>query len=262
MAIAGPIPSSDDAKDTAVKDGIAIPSSATASERSRWEAIAGVYARLCGPVAERLSDLSLMRARVDGALILSSEGSANLTAICQTVPGEKEAHCCEPTVGSCFLLRSLALAASLPFLPFLASISLGCFVDLFLLCIFAVCFSLRKVLEEERVHANHHTRTRRAHEITDSKAMNYEVASQNSSNGEKKHNDVEKTSLPPASVELNDGLPALTEEHRDYLIKRHGTVDLDPLPSADPADPYNWPQWKKVVNLSCVAFHVSILSYT
>jgi len=96
--------------------------------------------------------------------------------------------------------------------------------------------------------------------MTDSKTMNYEVASQNSSTAEKKHNDVENASLPPAFVEQHDGMPVLTEEHRDYLIKRHGTVDLDPLPSADPADPYNWPQWKKVVNLSCVAFHVSILS--
>jgi hypothetical protein len=89
-----------------------------------------------------------------------------------------------------------------------------------------------------------------------SKDMNYEVASTNSSSGEKQHSDIEKVSLPPF-VDLNNGVPVLTEEHRDYLIQRHGTVDLDPLPSADPADPYNWPQWKKVVNLSCVAFHVS-----
>jgi len=97
--------------------------------------------------------------------------------------------------------------------------------------------------------------------MSDPKNMNYEVASQSSSAGEKKQqNDVENASLPPF-VELNDGVPVLTEEHRDYLIQRHGTVDLDPLPSADPADPYNWPQWKKVVNLSCVAFHVSPSKY-
>lgn len=47
----------------------------------------------------------------------------------------------------------------------------------------------------------------------------------------------------------------LPQEHRDYLIKRHGTLDLDPIPSADPADPYNWPTWKKNANLVCVAFH-------
>jgi hypothetical protein len=95
--------------------------------------------------------------------------------------------------------------------------------------------------------------------MSESKTMNYEVSSQSSSAGEKKqHNDIENADIPPF-VDFNDGVPVLTEEHRDYLIQRHGTVDLDPLPSADPADPYNWPQWKKVVNLSCVAFHVSTL---
>ena len=38
---------------------------------------------------------------------------------------------------------------------------------------------------------------------------------------------------------------ALTEEldpeHHKYLILRHGSVQLDPLPSADPEDPLNWP---------------------
>jgi hypothetical protein len=92
--------------------------------------------------------------------------------------------------------------------------------------------------------------------MVDSKTMNYEVASQSSAN-EKHRQDLENNSSLTPSIDLNDNLPVLTEEHRDYLIQRHGTVDLDPLPSADPADPYNWPQWKKVVNLSCVAFHVS-----
>ena len=86
--------------------------------------------------------------------------------------------------------------------------------------------------------------------------MNYEIASQSSSS-EKHRRDLENNASLAPSFDLNNGLPVLTEEHRDYLIQRHGTVDLDPLPSADPADPYNWPQWKKVVNLSLVAFHVS-----
>jgi hypothetical protein len=33
-------------------------------------------------------------------------------------------------------------------------------------------------------------------------------------------------------------------EHRDYLMRRHGTLDLNPLPSVDPADPLNWTQTK------------------
>jgi len=36
----------------------------------------------------------------------------------------------------------------------------------------------------------------------------------------------------------------LSEEHRQYLLERHGTLDLDPLPTMGTADPYNWPQWK------------------
>lgn len=36
----------------------------------------------------------------------------------------------------------------------------------------------------------------------------------------------------------------ISKPHRDFLMQRHGTLDLDPVPSMDPADPYNWPTWK------------------
>ena len=36
----------------------------------------------------------------------------------------------------------------------------------------------------------------------------------------------------------------LSESHKSYLIERHGKLDLDPIPSMDPADPYNWSSWK------------------
>lgn len=36
----------------------------------------------------------------------------------------------------------------------------------------------------------------------------------------------------------------LSKDHRDYLIERHGTLELDPIPGMGPADPYNWPEWK------------------
>lgn len=36
----------------------------------------------------------------------------------------------------------------------------------------------------------------------------------------------------------------LPKAHRDYLLQRHGTLDLDPIPGMGPADPYNWPEWK------------------
>lgn len=40
------------------------------------------------------------------------------------------------------------------------------------------------------------------------------------------------------------GSPTISKAHQDYLMERHGTLELDPLPSMDPADPYNWPAWK------------------
>lgn len=36
----------------------------------------------------------------------------------------------------------------------------------------------------------------------------------------------------------------LPKAHRDYLLERHGTLELDPIPSMAPGDPYNWPEWK------------------
>lgn len=36
----------------------------------------------------------------------------------------------------------------------------------------------------------------------------------------------------------------LSKGHRDYLIERHGTLDLDPIPGISRTDPYNWPTWK------------------
>lgn len=39
----------------------------------------------------------------------------------------------------------------------------------------------------------------------------------------------------------HDGLSAA---HTEYLVKRHGTAELDPLPGFGDADPYNWPKWK------------------
>lgn len=36
----------------------------------------------------------------------------------------------------------------------------------------------------------------------------------------------------------------LPKAHRDYLLERHGTLELDPIPGMSAADPYNWPEWK------------------
>lgn len=43
---------------------------------------------------------------------------------------------------------------------------------------------------------------------------------------------------------LEDRVAHLSEEHRQYLLARHGTLDLDPIPDMNDADPYNWPTWK------------------
>ncbi|EAT78828.2 hypothetical protein SNOG_13804 [Parastagonospora nodorum SN15] len=53
----------------------------------------------------------------------------------------------------------------------------------------------------------------------------------------------------------------LSEEHRQYLIQRHGTLDIDPLPTMSDADPYNWPTHKKVLNLAFVAFHACMCAF-
>ena len=41
-------------------------------------------------------------------------------------------------------------------------------------------------------------------------------------------------------VEESTRADSLSQEHRDYLLKRHGTLDLDPIPDMKDADPYNW----------------------
>lgn len=46
-----------------------------------------------------------------------------------------------------------------------------------------------------------------------------------------------------------DPIANLTNSHKEYLLSRHGTLELDPLPSQDPADPLNWPRWKASLSL-------------
>ncbi|KAE8151135.1 major facilitator superfamily domain-containing protein [Aspergillus avenaceus] len=62
--------------------------------------------------------------------------------------------------------------------------------------------------------------------------------------------------------QLDEACSALSPSHRDYLLKRHGTIDLDPLPSLSGADPYNWPMWKKLTNPILVAFHACMATFT
>ncbi|KAJ5289325.1 uncharacterized protein N7443_009578 [Penicillium atrosanguineum] len=81
---------------------------------------------------------------------------------------------------------------------------------------------------------------------------------------------VEGSSATPSAVEagkheafyVEDRVANLSEEHRQYLLARHGTLDLDPIPDMNDADPYNWPTWRKSVNLFLVVFHAMIGLFT
>lgn len=74
--------------------------------------------------------------------------------------------------------------------------------------------------------------------------------------------DVSDLELGPRATYITTGAAAgIPHQHRDYLLQRHGTLDLDPMPSGDPADPYNWPTWKKMANLICVAFHAMMTTF-
>ncbi|KAL2783609.1 major facilitator superfamily domain-containing protein [Aspergillus keveii] len=80
------------------------------------------------------------------------------------------------------------------------------------------------------------------------------------SNGSQVASDMIEDGAPepcPASATDN-----LSEHHKNYLLERHGTVDLDPLPTMDPADPLNWPKWKKKSNLWIVSFLAFMATFT
>lgn len=59
------------------------------------------------------------------------------------------------------------------------------------------------------------------------------------------------SSQNPENVESG----VLRTSHREFLLARHGTLDLVPLPSEFPEDPLNWPSWRKNINLFMVSFH-------
>ncbi len=66
----------------------------------------------------------------------------------------------------------------------------------------------------------------------------YEQERSYSSSGE------EKASVTYASHVEDAAHAELPSLRREYLLMRHKTLDLNPLPCADPADPLNWPAWK------------------
>ncbi|KAG2736678.1 hypothetical protein G9P44_000768 [Scheffersomyces stipitis] len=58
-----------------------------------------------------------------------------------------------------------------------------------------------------------------------------------------------------------ENLPELSREHIEYLMERHGTIELDPLPSMDPEDPLNWPNWRKNYEILIIAYQCFMGTY-
>ncbi|KFY40505.1 hypothetical protein V494_03455 [Pseudogymnoascus sp. VKM F-4513 (FW-928)] len=72
--------------------------------------------------------------------------------------------------------------------------------------------------------------------------------------------DVEPTGDRGAYVHP-ETIDALSTSHREYLLQRHGTLELDPIPGMGDADPYNWTSSKKTINLILVAFHACMSTF-
>ena len=53
----------------------------------------------------------------------------------------------------------------------------------------------------------------------------------------------------------------LDEAHKAYLVERHGTYNLDPIPSSDPNDPLNWPNKKKYVHIALISFQIMTCTF-
>jgi len=54
---------------------------------------------------------------------------------------------------------------------------------------------------------------------------------------------------------LEKGNDNISESHKQYLLDRHGTFELDPLPSMNDSDPLNWSWSVKITQLVLVSFH-------
>lgn len=49
--------------------------------------------------------------------------------------------------------------------------------------------------------------------------------------------------------------------NKDYVLQRHGTLELEPMPTNDPSDPLNWSEVKKTAHLLLVAFQAMCGSF-
>ena len=66
------------------------------------------------------------------------------------------------------------------------------------------------------------------------------------------HQHIEGAKASPQGMEsgkqcdfyVEDRVAHLSEEQRQYILAKHGTLDLEPIPDIADADPYNWPRWR------------------
>lgn len=65
--------------------------------------------------------------------------------------------------------------------------------------------------------------------------------------------DIEKASVDYVDISL-DTLETLDADRYNYLLKRHGSEHLDPLPSCYPLDPLNRPDREKNFESILIAF--------
>ena len=72
---------------------------------------------------------------------------------------------------------------------------------------------------------------------------------------ERPHSDVQGMESGNSHFYIEERLAHLSEDHRQYLLARHGTLDLDPIPDMNNADPYNWPQWRVQNSSSITTAH-------
>ncbi|CAK9441485.1 uncharacterized protein LODBEIA_P53530 [Lodderomyces beijingensis] len=81
------------------------------------------------------------------------------------------------------------------------------------------------------------------------------MASPTTSNVDQEKNVPADSKVEYISSEDDGPASELTEEHKQYLIAKHGTYQLDPVPSMNDEDPLNWSKGVKYLQLGMVAFH-------
>ena len=75
--------------------------------------------------------------------------------------------------------------------------------------------------------------------------------------------DIEQLSSVDEHCDSNEAIHIyeLTAEHREFLLKRHKSIQLDPLPSHNPLDPLNWPDWKKNYEIFLISFRTFVVTF-